>query len=176
MIIIKTDYDCLAVTVHSLVTKVYPSPMFKREVLTLVSFPSFSFSFLIATRSTPVSFSLKKQSLRWKLNKIIYKILIDQQEPIICRVISIAIKPDSKCYVFAPKKLYKGTDEIIGFYPTNQNTLYLLHLFYSDNEIITECCRPAICTLIGLFKTSCLFISFNVVKLLAKAKELTPHP
>ena len=28
-------------------------------------------------------------------------------------------------------------DEIIELYPTNQNTLYLLHLFYSDNEIVT---------------------------------------
>ena len=46
-----------------------------------------------------------------------------------------------------------------GFYPTNQNTLYLLHLFYSDNEIITVHGRPAICTLIGWFKSSCLFIS-----------------
>ena len=46
-----------------------------------------------------------------------------------------------------------------GFYPTNQNTRYLLHLFYSDNEIITVHGRPAICTLIGWFKSSCLFIS-----------------
>ena len=45
------------------------------------------------------------------------------------------------------------------FYPTNQNTLYLQHLFYSDNEIITECGRPAICTLIYWFKSSRLFIS-----------------
>ena len=34
------------------------------------------------------------------------------------------------------KQLYRGTD--IGFYPTNQNTLYLLCLFYSDNERDTE--------------------------------------
>ena len=46
-----------------------------------------------------------------------------------------------------------------GFYPTNQNTLYLLHLFYSDNEIKTVRGRPAICTLIGWFKSSRLFIS-----------------
>ena len=46
-----------------------------------------------------------------------------------------------------------------GFFPTNQNTLYLLRLFYSDNEIITVCGRPAICTLIGWFKNSRLFIS-----------------
>ena len=45
------------------------------------------------------------------------------------------------------------------FYPTNQNTLYLQHLFYSDNEIITVCGRPAIWTLIGWFKSSRLFIS-----------------
>ena len=32
----------------------------------------------------------------------------------------------------APKKLYKGTDKFIGFFPTNQNLLRL-----SDNEIIT---------------------------------------
>ena len=36
-----------------------------------------------------------------------------------------------------PKKHYKGKEMIIGFYPTNQNTLYLLCLFYSDKEIIT---------------------------------------
>ena len=50
-----------------------------------------------------------------------------------------------------PKKLCKGMDKIIGFYPTNQNTLYLLCLLYSDNEIITVHGRPAICTLIGWF-------------------------
>ena len=61
-----------------------------------------------------------------------------------------------------PKKLYKGMDEIIGFYSTNQNTLYLLHLFSSDNEIITVCSRPAICILMGWFKSSCLFISLSV--------------
>ena len=49
-----------------------------------------------------------------------------------------------------------------GFFPTNQNTLYLLHLFYSDNQIITVCCRPEICTLIVWFKSSCLFISLSV--------------
>ena len=45
-----------------------------------------------------------------------------------------------------------------GFFPTNQNTLYLLCLFYSDNVIITVRGRPAICTLIGWFKSSRLFI------------------
>ena len=40
-------------------------------------------------------------------------------------------------------------DDNISFYPTNQNDIYLLHLFYSDNEIITVGGRPAICTLIG---------------------------
>jgi len=39
----------------------------------------------------------------------------------------------AKWVLFNPKELYKGTDKIIGFHPTNQNTLYLLHLFYSDN-------------------------------------------
>ena len=29
--------------------------------------------------------------------------------------------------------------EIIGFHPINQNTLYLLHLFYSEIEIKTVC-------------------------------------
>ena len=47
-----------------------------------------------------------------------------------------------------------------GFYPNNQNTLYLLHLFYSDNEIINVHDRPAICTLIGWIETSCLCLSF----------------
>ena len=46
-----------------------------------------------------------------------------------------------------------------GFFLTNQNTLYLLRLFYSDNEIITLRGRPTKCTLIGWFKSSRLFIS-----------------
>ena len=49
-----------------------------------------------------------------------------------------------------------------GFFPTNQNTLYLLCLFHSDNFIITVRGRPAFCTLIGWFKSSCLFISLSV--------------
>ena len=56
-------------------------------------------------------------------------------------------------------------EEIIGFFPTNQNTLYLLCLFYSDNEIITVHGRPEIYTLIGWIETSCLFLSFNKVSL-----------
>ena len=52
-----------------------------------------------------------------------------------------------------------------GFYPTNQNTLYLLCLFYSDNEIITVHGKPAICTLIGWIETSCLCLSFSKVSL-----------
>ena len=51
-----------------------------------------------------------------------------------------------------------------GFFPTNQNTLYVLHLFYSDNEIITVHGSPTIYILIGWFKSSSLFISlFNSV-------------
>ena len=50
-----------------------------------------------------------------------------------------------------------------GFFPINQNTLYLLHLFYSDNEIITVHDRPAICTLISWIETSRLCLSFNKV-------------
>ena len=49
-----------------------------------------------------------------------------------------------------------------GFYPTNQNTLYLLHLFYSDDEIITVRGRPAIYTLIGWFKSFRLYTSLSV--------------
>ena len=45
------------------------------------------------------------------------------------------------------------------FIKERKNTLYLLCLFYSDNEIITVCGRPAICSFIGWFKTSRLFIS-----------------
>ena len=45
----------------------------------------------------------------------------------------------------------------------NKNTLYLMHLFYSDNEIKTVHGRPAICTLIGWIETSRLFLSFNKV-------------
>ena len=63
--------------------------------------------------------------------------------------------------VYCIKKLYKRIGEIICFFPTNQNTLYLLRLFYSENEIITVCGRPAICTLISWGKSSiaipCLF-------------------
>ena len=44
-----------------------------------------------------------------------------------------------------------------GSFPTNKNTLYLLRL-YSYNEIITVHGRPAICTLIGWYKSSRLFI------------------
>ena len=61
---------------------------------------------------------------------------------------------------FIAKKLYKGTDKIIGFHPTNQNT-YFLHSFYSDNKIITVFGRPAICNLIGWAKNSCLFSSLS---------------
>ena len=50
-----------------------------------------------------------------------------------------------------------------GSYPTNQITLYLLRLFYSDNEILTVHCRPAICTLIGWIEISHLCLSFNKV-------------
>ena len=56
-----------------------------------------------------------------------------------------------------PKKLYKRTDDCIVFHPTNQNTFYLLHLFYFIYEIITFHGKPAICTLIGWVKSSCLF-------------------
>ena len=48
-----------------------------------------------------------------------------------------------------------------GFYPTNENTLYLLHLFNSDIEIMTMQGRPAICNLIGLDKSSCLLSSLS---------------
>ena len=47
------------------------------------------------------------------------------------------------------KKLQKEMGEIIGFHPTNLNPLYLLHLFYSDIEIITLHGRLAIGTLIA---------------------------
>ena len=33
-------------------------------------------------------------------------------------------------------KLYKGMGKIIVFHPINLNTLYLLNLLYSNNEII----------------------------------------
>ena len=38
----------------------------------------------------------------------------------------------------------------------------MVHLFYSDNEIITVCGRLAIYTLIGWFKSSCLYTSLSV--------------
>ena len=55
----------------------------------------------------------------------------------------------------------KGTKEIICFYPTNQNTLHLLCLIYSDNEIKTVQARPAISTLIGWVNSSRLFSSLS---------------
>ena len=64
-----------------------------------------------------------------------------------------------------PRYFIKGLAELIGSFPSNQNTLYLLCLFYSDNEIITVCCRPEICTLIGWIETSRLCLSFSKVSL-----------
>ena len=60
---------------------------------------------------------------------------------------------------FSPYTLLKDRQ---GISPSNQNSLYLLHLFYSDNEIITVHGRPAISTMIGWFKSSRLFISLFV--------------
>ena len=71
---------------------------------------------------------------------------------------------DQRCiilYCISSRKLYKGTNEIISFYPTNLNTLYLLLLFYSVIEIMTVRSRPVICTLIGWVKSSCLFTSLS---------------
>ena len=65
----------------------------------------------------------------------------------------------------SPRYFIKGSAELIGSFPSNQNTLYLLCLFYSDNEIITVCCRPEICTLIGWIETSRLCLSFSKVSL-----------
>ena len=59
--------------------------------------------------------------------------------------------------------LLKDRQRRLVFYPSNQNTLYLLHLFYSDNEIITVHRRPTIFTLIGWIEISSLFLSFNKV-------------
>ena len=41
-----------------------------------------------------------------------------------------------------------------------QSTLYVLRLFYSDNEIITVCSRPAICTLIRWFLSVHFLVCF----------------
>ena len=49
-----------------------------------------------------------------------------------------------------------------GFFPSNQNILYVLHLSYSDNEMNTLYDRPAICTLISWFKSSRLYTSLSV--------------
>ena len=48
----------------------------------------------------------------------------------------------------------QGKGKIIGFFPTNQITLYMLHWFCSDFEILTVCCRPTIWALIGWGKTT----------------------
>ena len=55
-----------------------------------------------------------------------------------------------------PRYFIERSAELIGSFPSNQNTLYLLCLFYSDNEIITVHGIPEICTLNGWFKSSCL--------------------
>ena len=57
-------------------------------------------------------------------------------------------------YGETPRYFIKGQAETTGFYPTNQITLYLLRLLYSDNEIITMFGRPAICYLIGQLSTA----------------------
>ena len=62
-------------------------------------------------------------------------------------------------FAIASYKVYsietrQGKGKIIGFFPTNQITLYLLHWFCSDIEIITVCCRPTIWALIGWGKTT----------------------
>ena len=62
-----------------------------------------------------------------------------------------------------------------GFYPTNQITLYLLRLFYSDNEIITVSCRPEICTFIGWIETSRLRLSFSKVSLFTTEWEMVGY-
>ena len=64
-----------------------------------------------------------------------------------------------------PRYFIKGSAELIGSFPSNQNTLYLLCLFYTDNEIITVCCRPKICTLIGWIESSRICLSFSKVSL-----------
>ena len=53
-----------------------------------------------------------------------------------------------------PRYFIKGSAELIGSFPSNQNTLYSLCLFYSNIEIITVHDRPAICTFIGWVKNS----------------------
>ena len=62
----------------------------------------------------------------------------------------------------SPRYFIKGQVGLIDFFLSNQNTLYVMHLFYSDNEIKTVCGRPAICTLIGWFKSSRLYTSLSV--------------
>ena len=56
-----------------------------------------------------------------------------------------------------------------GFFPTNQNTLYLLFLFYSDNDFITVQSRPAICALIGWIlggDSTCTYYTWIILKFL----------
>ena len=82
-------------------------------------------------------------------------------------------KADTKV-TFHSRYFIKGLAELIGSFPSNQNTLYLLCLFYSDNEIITVCCRPEICTLIGWIETSRLCLSLSKVSLLFTHKHNPP--
>ena len=84
--------------------------------------------------------------------KLIQKPVIGQQQ------LLLSVVETSK-YVQIPRYFIKEQAETTGFFPTNQNTLYLMCLFYSDNVIITVHGRPAICTLLSWFKSSCLFIS-----------------
>ena len=51
--------------------------------------------------------------------------------------------------------------KIIGFHPTNQNTLYLLPLFYSDNKFINLHSRLSICSLIGWVNSSRISCSLS---------------
>ena len=64
-------------------------------------------------------------------------------------------------FTFIHAAMLHGMEEIISFFPTNQNTLHWLCLFYSDNDIITVHDRPAICTLIGWVKSSRMFNSLS---------------
>ena len=112
------------------------------------------------TQYRPIDY-FSNQSIPIPLLKLIYELF--------CGLWLVSFETSS-LWDDKPRYFIKGSAELIGSFPSNQNTLYLLCLFYSDNEIITVCCRPEICTLIGWIEASRLCLSFSKVSLEVQSK------
>ena len=87
----------------------------------------------------------------WRLYKLIYKIIKTLFSN--CSGCTWQLQSFVSCFQLIPLplkniqqywSLFWQTEEIIGFFPTYQNALFLLCLFYSYNEIITVRGRPII--------------------------------